>query len=187
VVPDRLQERQRQRLQHVRPGRELKAASALIVRPALSGDREAVWRILEPIIRAGETYALPGEMTQEEALAYWFAPTHEMFVADDGGEILGTYYLRENQSAGVDVANCGYMTAPAASGRGIARAMCAHSIARAKERGFRAMRFNFVVATNERAVRLWQSFGFDTVERLPNAFQHPTLGAVDALVMHRAL
>ena len=124
-------------------------------------------------------------MTREEALAYWFAPAHEVFVADDGGEILGTYYLRENQS--IDVANCGYMTAPTASGRGVARAMCVHSIARAKERGFHAMRFNFVVATNERAVRLWQSLGFDIMERLPGAFQHPKLGAVDALVMHRAL
>jgi GNAT superfamily N-acetyltransferase len=187
VVPDRLQERQRQRLQHVRPGIELKTASALIVRPAASGDREAIWRILEPIIRAGETYALPRDMPREEALAYWFAPAHEVFVADTGGEILGTYYLRENQSAGADMANCGYMTAPAATGLGVARAVCADSIARAKEREFRAMRFNFVVATNEHAVLLWQSFGFDTVERLPNAFQHPKLGAVDALVMHRAL
>jgi len=163
------------------------AAAALTVRPAVAGDFDAIWRILEPIIRAGETYALLREMTREEALAYWLAPKHEVFVADDGGEIVGTYYLRENQSAGADVANCGYMTAPAASGRGVARAMCAHSIARAKERGFRAMQFNFVVATNERAVLLWQSFGFDTVERLPGAFQHPKLGAVDALIMHRAL
>jgi ribosomal protein S18 acetylase RimI-like enzyme len=186
VVPDRLQERQGERLQHLRTGRELRATpAALSVRPAIAGDRDAIWRILEPIIRAGETYALPREMTREEALAYWFAPAHEVFVADDGGEILGTYYLRENQSA--DVANCGYMTAPTASGRGVARAMCAHSIARAKGRGFRAMRFNFVVATNERAVRLWQSLGFDIMERLPGAFQHPKLGAVDALVMHRAL
>jgi ribosomal protein S18 acetylase RimI-like enzyme len=163
------------------------APAALTIRPAAGGDREAIWRILESIIRAGETYALPRDMPKEAALAYWFAPEHEVFVADDGGEILGTYYLRENQSAGADVANCGYMTAPAATGRGVARTMCAHSIGRAKERGFGAMRFNFVVATNERAVLLWQSFGFDTVERLPGAFRHPKLGAVDALVMHRVL
>jgi ribosomal protein S18 acetylase RimI-like enzyme len=159
----------------------------LIVRPAADRDREAIWRILEPVIRAGETYALPPQMPQDEALAYWLASAHEVFVADDSGEIVGTYYLRENQSGGADVANCGYMSAAAASGRGVARAMCAHSIARAKERGFRAMRFNFVVATNERAVLLWQSFGFDIVARLPGAFRHPKLGAVDALVMHRTL
>jgi len=126
-------------------------------------------------------------MPREEALAYWLAPEHEVFVAADGGGILGTYYLRDNQSTGGREANCGYMTAPAASGRGIARAMCAHSLIRAKERGFDAMRFNFVVATNERAVRLWRSMGFETVARLPGAFLHPTLGPVDALVMHHTL
>ena len=83
--------------------------------------------------------------------------------------------------------NCGYVTAAAATGRGIARAMCAHSLDRARERGFRAMQFNFVVTSNERAVRLWQSFGFDVVGRLPEAFAHPTLGLVDALVLHRKL
>jgi ribosomal protein S18 acetylase RimI-like enzyme len=175
-------------LRHLRAGRELRTAPiALAIRPAAGSERETIWRILEPIIRAGETYALSRDMPQEEALAYWFAPAHEVFVADEGGEIVGTYYLRENRSAGADVANCGYMTAPAASGRGVARAMCAHSIVRAKERGFRAMRFNFVAATNERAVRLWQSLGFNTVARLPGTFQYPRLGAVDALVMHRAL
>src|SRR5947209_1497204 len=52
----------------------------------------------------------------------------------------------------------------------------------------RAMQFNFVVSTNERAVRLWQSFGFEIVGRLPEAFEHPSLGWVDALVMfHRDL
>jgi ribosomal protein S18 acetylase RimI-like enzyme len=85
------------------------------------------------------------------------------------------------------VANCGYMTATHATGRGIARAMCAHSIERARERGFRAMQFNFVVSTNVRAVRLWESMGFATVGRLPQAFLHPTHGYVDALVMYQLL
>ena len=159
----------------------------MLLRPAAAGDRAAVWAILEPIIRAGETYRLAPDMTREEALAYWFAPEHEVFVAENEGKIVGTYYLRENPPAGAGVANCAYMTAPAAVGRGVARAMCAHSLTRAKERGFAAMRFNFVVTTNERAVRLWQSFGFAIVERLLGAFRHPKLGAVDALVMQRAL
>jgi len=79
------------------------------------------------------------------------------------------------------------MTAVSATGRGVARAMCAHSLDRARERGFRAMQFNFVISTNQRAVRLWQSFGFEIVGRLPGAFQHPTLGYVDAFIMYRDL
>lgn len=79
------------------------------------------------------------------------------------------------------------MTAPAAAGRGIASAMCRHSLDAARARGFRAMQFNFVVGSNERAVRLWQRHGFAVVGRLPQAFAHPRLGLVDALVMHRLL
>lgn len=160
----------------------------MIIRPATTSDSDAIWKILEPVIRAGDTYTLPVDMTCEDALGYWNSPGHEVFVAEENGEILGTYYLRANQKGGgAHVANCGYMTAPWAGGRGVARAMCQHSLERAKGRGFRAMQFNFVVSSNERAVRLWQSLGFETVGRLPEAFLHPTMGAVDALVMYRHL
>ena len=158
------------------------------IRPAHPTDTDALWRILEPMLRAGETYPLPREMTKAEALAYWMSPDHEVFVAEDAGEIVATYFLKANQkAAGAHVANCGYVTAPAAQGRGLARAMCIHSLDRAKARGFRAMQFNFVVATNENAVHLWQSCGFQIVGRLPGVFLHPNLGYVDALVMFRPL
>jgi ribosomal protein S18 acetylase RimI-like enzyme len=158
------------------------------IREATANDSDVIWKILEPIIRGGDTYTLPADMAREDALAYWNSPGHEVFVAEENGEILGTYYLRANQrGGGAHVANCGYMTGPWASGRGIARAMCQHSLEHAQTRGFRAMQFNFVVSSNERAVRLWQRMGFEIVGRLPGAFVHPTMGAVDALVMYRQL
>jgi ribosomal protein S18 acetylase RimI-like enzyme len=111
-----------------------------------------------------------------------------LFVFEEDGQVLGTYFLQANQrGGGSHVANCGYVTALHASGRGIARTMCEHSIGVARAHGFRAMQFNFVVSTNERAVKLWQSLGFEIVGRLPGAFLHPTLGCVDALVMYRNL
>ena len=127
-------------------------------------------------------------MDRESALAYWFSPGHEVFVAEDNGEIVGTYFLQANQrGGGAHVANCGYMTAPYATGRGVARAMCAHSLERARQRGFRAMQFNFVVSNNERAVQLWLKSGFEIVGRLRKAFEHPRVGFVDAYVMYRQL
>jgi ribosomal protein S18 acetylase RimI-like enzyme len=162
--------------------------SMLTIRPALPSDSDAIWSILEPILRAGETYTLPRDITRDAALAFWFSPANDVFVAHDEGHIVGTYFLRSNQNGGGShVANCGYMTAPAATGRGVARAMCAHSLDQARNRGFRAMQFNFVVSTNDRAVRLWQSFGFGIVGRLPGAFLHPISGYTDAYVMYRAL
>jgi ribosomal protein S18 acetylase RimI-like enzyme len=158
------------------------------IREANAGDSSAIWEILSPVIRAGDTYTLPQDMSREDALAYWNSPGHDVFVAEENSGIVGTYYLRANQKGGgAHVANCGYMTAPWASGRGIARVMCRHSLEHAKARGFRAMQFNFVVSSNERAVRLWESMGFEVVGRLPAAFLHPTLGPVDALVLYRHL
>jgi len=160
----------------------------MLIRPALSADRPAIWRIIGPAIRAGETYALDAAMTEDEALAYWLGPDRETFVAEENGEILGTYYLRANQpGGGAHVCNCGYMTSAAATGRGIARRMAEHSLNHARERGFRAMQFNFVVSTNVRAIRLWESLGLVIVGRLPGAFRHPDHGYVDALVMYQSL
>lgn len=158
------------------------------VREARAADAQAIWRILEPIFRAGETYTVERDIGQDAALAYWCDPPHRVYVAERDGAVLGTYYLTPNQrGGGAHVANCGYATAPAAQGQGIARAMLEHSLAEAKARGFRAMQFNFVVATNDRALDTWRRAGFEIVGRLPGAFEHPRLGPVDACVLYRRL
>lgn len=159
------------------------------IRPASAVDGDRLAALLLPVIRAGESYALPRDMSAAAALAYWCAPEKDAFVVeDDGGAIVGSYHLRANQAGGGDhVANAGYVVAGAARGRGVARAMATHSFEHARARGFRAMQFNFVIASNTRAVDLWQSLGFAIVGRLPGAFRHPALGDVDALVMFRSL
>lgn len=119
-------------------------------------------------------------------MAYWTA--HSTFVAQIDGRVLGTYYLRRNQGGGgAHVCNCGYATHPDARGQGVASAMLAHSFDAARTAGFRAMQYNFVVATNTGAIRLWTRAGFQEVGRLPRAFHHPTQGDVDALVLYKSL
>jgi ribosomal protein S18 acetylase RimI-like enzyme len=156
----------------------------MIIRSARSEDKPAIWAIMEPVIRAGETYTLDRNMSETDALAYWCGADKNTYVAEADNIIVGTYYLRSNQAGGGrHVCNCGFMTSAEATGRGIARLMCEHALKQAHDHGFRAMQFNFVVSVNERAVRLWQSLGFEIVGRLPSAFEHPTEGYVDALVM----
>jgi GNAT superfamily N-acetyltransferase len=158
------------------------------IRRAASADSRAIADIIVPVFREGTTYTIDPLISEAEALAYWLAPEKEAFVAEGDGQILGTYFLRPNQAGGGrHVCNCGYITRQGATGRGIARAMCRHSLEHARASGYRAMQFNFVVATNERAVALWQSLGFEIVGRLPGAFRHPALGFVDALVMYKTL
>lgn len=161
---------------------------ALTIRPYRPDDASALTDLLLPVFRAGDTYTVDPDISPADALAFWTAPGKSVFMAEIDGTPLGTYYLRRNHDGGgAHICNCGYITAPAARGKGIARAMLDHSLSEAKRQGYRAMQYNFVVATNTRAIAIWARAGFATVGRLPNAFLHPTHGAVDALVMMKDL
>lgn len=156
------------------------------LRAYAASDAEGVWQILEPVIRAGETYTLERHLSRQQALQYWLQS--EVWVAEIDGQLAGTYYLKRNQAGGGNhVCNCGYMTSAGFRGQGVAKAMCLHSMQMARERGYRAMQFNFVVASNQAALHLWRKLGFQEVGRIPQAFLHPELGYQDALVLHRFL
>ena len=146
------------------------------------------WPIFREVIAGGDTYSYAPDLGEQEACAMWTSPPSRCFVAERGGVVLGLYMLRPNQPGlGDHVANCGYMVAPHARGQGIASMMCGHSLDEARRAGFHAMQYNFVVSSNQGAVRLWQRHGFAIVGRVPAAFRHARLGLVDVCVMHRAL
>ncbi len=161
----------------------------MMIREATDSDRDGIWAAIEPAIRTGEVFVIERDASRDEALAWWWGPGYEVFVAlDDDGTILGTSHVRRNQrGGGAHVANAGYATHPRAAGKGVARALCAHSLEHARARGFTAMQFNFVVSTNASALHLWHAMGFSIVGRLPGAFVSPTRGPVDVFVMYRAL
>ena len=157
------------------------------IREATAGDRDAIWDIFREVVTARDTYAFDPGMSRHDALGYWFQADTRTYVAESRGRILGTYILRPNQSGGGShVANAAFMVAPNARGQGIGRAMAEHCLSEARLLGFRAMQFNFVVSTNDSAVRLWQKLGFNIVGTLPGAFHHPEKGYVDVYVMFRS-
>jgi L-amino acid N-acyltransferase YncA len=160
----------------------------LDIRRAAGTDADAVWRIFQAVVEPGDTYAFDPETPRDEAMAAWMSPHVRTYVAEDRGEVVGTFILKPNQPGlGSHVANAAFMVAPWARGRGIGRALGLHCLAEAHRLGFRAMQFNFVVSTNEPAVKLWKTLGFSIVGTLPGAFRHRTLGYVDAYVMFRSL
>ena len=158
------------------------------IREASDQDFDAIWPIFSEIVSAGETYAYPRQTNRAEARRLWMKLPRKTLVAEEDGRILGTYYIKTNQTGpGSHVCNCGYMMASHARGRGVATALCEHSQRLASELGYKAMQFNFVAASNETAIRLWTRLGFATVGRLPKAFNHPSQGYIDALVMYKWL
>jgi ribosomal protein S18 acetylase RimI-like enzyme len=165
------------------------AAAGLDIRELRESDWPAVVPILQETFRAGDTYAFSPQSTAEEIRKVWVeAPARTFVACETDGRIQGTYFIKANQPGlGAHVCNCGYVVAPRAQSRGIAARMCEHSQVQALAMGFRAMQFNLVVATNTRAIRLWERLGFAVVGTLPGAFHHKELGYVDALVMFKTL
>jgi len=163
--------------------------SPIEIRKFQESDWAAVWVILKATIETGDAYAFAPDSTEEWTRNVWIELPSATFVACDAdGEILGTYFIKPNQPGlGSHVCNCGYAVSSQAQGKGIASRMCEHSQSAAVEMGFRAMQFNFVVSSNERAVRLWERMGFEIVGRLPAAFHHHRLGYVDAFIMFKSL
>ncbi|WP_025100751.1 N-acetyltransferase [Burkholderia sp. A1] len=160
----------------------------ITLRPLTPDDFDRFWPTFQAIAAAQETYAYDPAITREAARALWIDLPLHTFVAEQDGELLGSYYLKPNAAGpGNHVCNCGYMVSPAARGKGVAQRMCEHSLQVAREAGFLAMQFNSVVATNEVAVALWKKMGFEVVGTLPRAYRHARLGLVDCLVMYRWL
>ncbi|WP_135075388.1 GNAT family N-acetyltransferase [Terasakiella sp. SH-1] len=159
------------------------------ISPFEEKDWNAVWSLIEPVFRAGETYPYPRDISKDQTYQNWIiAPKATYVCVDDDGQILGTYYIKANQPGqGSHICNCGYIVSEQARGRGVASTMCTHSQKEGKRLGFHAMQFNLVVASNEGAYRLWTSLGFETMARLPDVFDHPTHGFVDAYVMYKKL
>ena len=152
-------------------------------------DWPEVWRALEPVFRAGESYPLPRDVGEDAAKAYWIKTDGYNAVArDSAGTIVGVYYLRPDQGGpGDHICNAGYVIAEAARGRGLAAALCFQSQEQARSMGFRGMKFNLVVSTNAAAVKAWKRAGMEIIGTVPGAFRHPELGFVDAYVMFKEL
>ena len=158
------------------------------IRKAQLEDFNQIWPIFSEIVSKGDTYAYPSNTTREEGFRLWMEIPREVYIAMEGDEVVGTYYIKTNQGGpGSHVCNCGYMVPSSQREKGIATRMCEHSQQRAVELGYQAMQFNFVASSNQGAVNLWLKLGYQIVGTLPKAFEHPAQGLIDAYVMYKWL
>ena len=161
---------------------------SIIIRKAIISDYESIWKIIEDVISTGEIYVFSPYSNREKMLAYWCPVDAFTYVAETNGEIVGTYVLRDNRpDLGSHIVNGSYMVAKEYAGNRIGRQMAIDSFAEATKMGYRAIQFNYVISTNDRAVKLWQSLGFEIVGEVPEAFYHHRLGFVSVYIMYRKL
>jgi L-amino acid N-acyltransferase YncA len=160
----------------------------MTIRLATPTDSEAIWKIISTVISTGDTYVFAPDSTKEKMLNYWFSEVKYTYVAEEDGEILGTFYLKANQpDLGSHIVNAGYMVSENYRGKGLGQLMAEFSLEEARRLGFHGMQFNLVVKTNEKAVKLWLKLGFEIIGEIPEAYKHSELGYVNAYVMYQKL
>lgn len=158
------------------------------IRKATEKDAPQIWQIIKSVISGGDTYVFSPDSSKEKMLAFWCGADKKTYVALLGNRIVGTFFLKDNQpDLGSHIANAGYMVAPEAQGKRVGRQMAEFSLLEARRLGYRAMQFNFVVKSNEVAVKLWRNLGFEIIGEIPEAFNHAENGLTDALIMYRKL
>lgn len=158
------------------------------IRKAVAADYPGIWKIIKEVISRGDTYTFDPDSSEESMLGFWCGADKHTYVAVDGDQIAGTFFIKANQPGlGSHVANAGYMVPASQAGKGVGKSMCAFSLTEAKRLGFTAMQFNFVVKSNIKAVELWQKMGFSIIGEIPDAFNHMQNGMTNALIMYRKL
>jgi L-amino acid N-acyltransferase YncA len=158
------------------------------IRPATLADVDDIWRIFHAVVAAGDTYTFLPDTPRDQAVDYFLGAGISSWVIEEDGRVIGVYKMIPNHGGlGAHVANASFMVDPAAHGKGAGRAMGEHCLDQARQAGYEAMQFNFVVSTNTAAVALWKKLGFAIVGTLPKVYRHSRLGYVDAYVMHRFL
>jgi len=158
------------------------------IRKALPSDQDDIWEIIQPVIAAGDTYVFSPDSPKDKMLGFWMAADKHTYVALSGTQVVGTFFIKDNQpDLGSHIANAGYMTSPAAFGKGIGTAMAKFSIEEARRLGYSAMQFNIVIKTNRSAVSLWKKLGFEIIGEIPDAFRHRQNGLTNAYIMYRKL
>ena len=155
------------------------------IREATDGDWAAIWPFFSAIVEAGETYAYPTDVTEAEGRALWLErPPGRTVVAVDDGVVVGSAKMGPNRPGrGAHIATASFMVDASACGRGTGRALAEEMLAWARAAGYRGIQFNAVVETNERAVALWRSLGFEVVGTVPGAFESASHGYVGLHVM----
>jgi L-amino acid N-acyltransferase YncA len=162
----------------------------VLIRDATAEDWPRIWPFFHEIVAAGETFSYDRDMTEAQGRAIWMVgpPGRTVVAVAPDGTVPGTANMYANNGGPAShVASASFMVDPANTGKGVGRALGEDALEWARAEGFRAMQFNAVVESNTRAVKLWQSLGFEILATVPEGFEHPAEGFVGLHIMFQRL
>ncbi|MGF1459631.1 MAG: GNAT family N-acetyltransferase [Leptolyngbyaceae cyanobacterium] len=157
---------------------------------------EAVRVMLNDFIQAGTTYPQSAPLTGADFANYWlkgdaFVVRLASETSSDslaGGDVVAAFYLKPNFPGRCShICNAGFIVAPEWQGQGLGRWMGESMLMLARDRGYRAVMYNLVFATNVPSLKLWESLGFQEIGRIPDGVQMPDGRYVDAIMLYKSL
>ena len=161
---------------------------SITVEKYTDADLPALREIWNEVVREGVAFPQLDELTEDAAREFFAAQDYTAVARDESGRVLGLYILHPNNVGRCGhQANASYAVASAARGRRVGEALVSHSLATGAELGYRLLIFNAVVASNTRAIALYEKLGFVRIGRVPGGFHLKDGSWSDTILLYHTL
>ncbi len=129
----------------------------------------AIW---DEVVEEGVAFPQMDILDTDSGREFFLSQTYTGIAVDtDTDEPVGLYILHPNNVGRcAHICNTSYAVRRDRRGMGIGGILVKDSLSKAKDLGFRILQFNAVVATNTRALKLYEKLGFKQLGVIPGGF-----------------
>ena len=155
------------------------------IRAYQSKDAALAAQIWNEVVADGNAFPQDTEMTADAANHFFLEQTYTGIAEDtETHEILGRYILHPNNVGRCGhICNASYAVRKNIRGLYIGEKLVLDCLKMAKEKQFRILQFNAVVATNTHALHLYERIGFKKLGTIPGGFRMPD-GTYEDIIPH---
>ena len=155
------------------------------IRAYQSKDAALAAQIWNEVVADGNVFPQDTEMTADAANHFFLEQTYTGIAEDtETHEILGLYILHPNNVGRCGhICNASYAVRKNIRGLYIGEKLVLDCLKMAKEKQFRILQFNAVVATNTHALHLYERIGFKKLGTIPGGFRMPD-GTYEDIIPH---
>ena len=155
------------------------------IREYQATDAAKAAEIWNQVVEDGLAFPQEENLTAETGDQFFKEQTYTgIAVNTENNEIVGLYILHPNNVGRCGhIFNASYAVRRDIRGQHIGEKLVLNCLATAKEKGFRIMQFNAVVASNTHALHLYERIGFTKLGVIPGGFRMPD-GHYEDIIPH---